>query len=151
MKAGSSRTHVIGYLLATGASISYGASLVLAKQVVEDVPALVGSSIGMIFGMLVLGAISARDMTRDRKASRRSFVWAGLSGLAVGGGIALMFLAMSKAPVVVVAPMIAVNPLTVILFGQIFIRNMEPLTPRILGGALLVVLGVVIISLGRNV
>ena len=47
-------------------------------------------------------------------------------------------------------PMIAVNPLTAILFGQIFIRNMERLTPRILGGALLVVVGVIIISLGRN-
>ena len=150
MKAGTSRTHLIGYSLATAASISYGASLVLAKQVVEDVPALVGAAIGMIFGMLVLGAISAKDMTRDRKASRRSFVWAGLSGLAAGGGIALMFLAMSKAPVVVVAPIIAVNPLTAILFGQIFIRDMERLTPRILGGALLVVLGVIIISLGRN-
>jgi drug/metabolite transporter (DMT)-like permease len=62
-----------------------------------------------------------------------------------------MFLAMSKAPVVVVAPMIAVNPLTAILFGQIFIRDMERLTPRLLIGALLVVVGVIIISLGRNV
>ena len=151
MKAGTGPSHVIGYLLATGASISYGASLVLAKQVVEDVPALIGSSIGMIFGMLVLAVLSAKNMTRDRGSSRRSFVWSGLSGLAAGGGIALMFLAMSKAPVVVVAPIISVNPLTVILFGQIFIRDMEPLTPRILVGAVLVVVGVVIISLGRNI
>ena len=35
MKVGTGPSHVIGYLLATGASISYGASLVLAKQVVE--------------------------------------------------------------------------------------------------------------------
>ncbi len=151
MRDGLNRTHVIGYMLATGASISYGASLVLAKQVVEDVPPLVGSSIGMILGMLVLGALAAKNMVGDRKSSRRSFVWAGLSGLAAGGGIALMFLAMSKAPVVVVAPMIAVNPLTAILFGQIFIRNIERLTPRIFVGALLVVVGVIIISLGRNV
>lgn len=151
MRSGLDRTHIIGYLLATAASISYGASLVLAKQVVEEVPALVGASIGMVFGMLVLGAISAKDMKRDIGAPRRAFVWAGLSGLAAGGGIALMFLAMSKAPVVVVAPMIAVNPLTAILFGQIFIRNIERLTPRILAGALLVVVGVIIISLGRNV
>ena len=150
MMPGSTRSHIIGYFLATGASLSYGASLVLAKEVVEDVPPLVGSSIGMIFGMLVLAVVSAKDMTRDRSASRRSFVWAGLSGLAAGGGIALMFLAMSKAPVVVVAPMIAVNPLTAILFGQIFIRNIERLTPRILLGAVLVVIGVIIISLGRN-
>ena len=151
MRAELERTQVVGYSLATAASISYGASLVLAKQVVEEVPALVGASIGMIFGMLVLGAVSARDIQRDRRAPRRAFLWAGLSGLAAGGGIALMFLALSKAPVVVVAPMIAVNPLTAILFGQLFIRRMERLTVRILLGAVLVVIGVIIIGLGRNV
>ena len=52
MKSGREQPLIIGYILATGASISYGASLVLAKQVVEDVPALVGSSIGMVMGML---------------------------------------------------------------------------------------------------
>ena len=150
MKSGREQPLIIGYILATGASISYGTSLVLAKQVVADVPALVGSSIGMVMGMLVLAVISAKDMIRDRNASRRSFIWAGLAGIAAAGAIAFMFLAMSNAPVVVVAPLIAVNPLTAILFGQIFIRNMERLTPRIFTGAILVVIGVIIISLDRN-
>jgi drug/metabolite transporter (DMT)-like permease len=151
MKSELDTSRIVGYSLAVAASISYGASLVLAKQVVEEVPPLVGASLGMIFGMLVLGVVSSRDIKRDIRAPRRAFVWAGLSGLAAGGGIAMMFLAMSNAPVVVVAPMIAVNPLTAILFGQIFIRNIERLTIRMLLGACLVVVGVIIISLGRNV
>ena len=57
MKSGGEQPLIIGYILAAGASISYGASLVLDKQVVEYVPALVGSSIGMFMGMLVLAAI----------------------------------------------------------------------------------------------
>ena len=54
MKSGREQPLIIGYILATGASISYGASLVLAKQVVEDVPALVGSSIGMVMGLSLI-------------------------------------------------------------------------------------------------
>ena len=61
-----------------------------------------------------------------------------------------MFLAISNAPVVVVAPILAMNPLTAILFSQIFLRGMERITWRVLIGALLVVAGVIIITLGQN-
>ena len=148
--AALSRTQVIGYVLAAAASIAYGASLVLAKQVVEDTPPLLGAAIGMTFGMVALAVISAPDLRRDRGTRGRAFVWAGLGGLAAGGGITLMFMGMSRAPVVVVAPIIAMNPLTAILFAQLFIRGMERLTWRLLVGAALVVAGVIIIGLGQN-
>lgn len=149
-QAGQTRNTVIGYLLAGAASIAYGASLVLAKQVVQDTPPIVGSTIGMIFGVMVLAALSARDIRHDRQVRMRGFLWAGLGGWAAAGGITFMFLAMSHAPVVVVAPIVAVNPLTAIFFGQIFIRGLERLTLRLAVGAVLVVFGVIIIGLGQN-
>ena len=145
-----SRTLLVGYLLAGAASIAYGASLVLAKQVVQDTPPLVGSTLGMVFGVLVLSALSARDIRRDKNVRLRGYVWAGLGGWAAAGGITLMFLAMSHSPVVVVAPIVAVNPLTAIFFGQIFIRGMERLTWRLFIGAVMVVAGVIVIGLGQN-
>lgn len=145
-----SRTQVIGYLLAGAACLAYGASLILAKQVVQDTPPLLGGALGMTFGLLVLTVLSAPDVRRDRGTRRRAWVWAALGGLAAGGGITFMFMAVSNAPVVVVAPILAMNPLTAILFSQIFIRGMERLTWRILIGAVLVVTGVIIISLGQN-
>ena len=145
-----SRAQVIGYLLAGAACLAYGASLVLAKQVVQDTPPLLGGALGMSFGLLVLTVVSAPDLRRDRGARRRAWVWAALGGLAAGGGITFMFMAVSNAPVVVVAPILAMNPLTAILFSQVFIRGMERLTWRLLIGAALVVVGVVIISLGRD-
>ena len=148
--SGLTRSHVIGYVLAGAACIAYGASLILAKQVVEDTPPLLAATLGMTFGLLVLAVISAPDVRRDVGTRKRAWVWAALGGLAAGGGITLMFLAISNAPVVVVAPILAMNPLTAILFSQIFLRGMERITWRVLIGALLVVAGVIIITLGQN-
>ena len=148
--SGLTRSHVIGYALAGAACIAYGASLILAKQVVEDTPPLLAATLGMTFGLLVLAVISAPDVRRDVGTRQRAWVWAALGGLAAGGGITLMFLAISNAPVVVVAPILAMNPLTAILFSQIFLRGMERLTWRVLLGALLVVAGVIILTLGQN-
>ena len=148
--SGLTRSHVIGYVLAGAACIAYGASLILAKQVVEDTPPLLAATLGMTFGLLVLAVISAPDVRRDVGTRQRAWVWAALGGLAAGGGITLMFLAISNAPVVVVAPILAMNPLTAILFSQIFLRGMERITWRVLLGALLVVAGVIIITLGQN-
>ena len=148
--SGLTRSHVIGYVLAGAACIAYGASLILAKQVVEDTPPLLAATLGMTFGLLVLAVISAPDIRRDVGTRQRAWVWAALGGLAAGSGITLMFLAISNAPVVVVAPILAMNPLTAILFSQIFLRGMERLTWRVLVGALLVVAGVIILTLGQN-
>ena len=148
--SGLTRSHVIGYVLAGAACIAYGASLILAKQVVEDTPPLLAATLGMTFGLLVLAVISAPDVRRDVGTRQRAWVWAALGGLAAGSGITLMFLAISSAPVVVVAPILAMNPLTAILFSQIFLRGMERITWRVLIGALLVVAGVIIITLGQN-
>ena len=149
-QSGLTRSYVIGYVLAGAACIAYGASLILAKQVVEDTPPLLAATLGMTFGLLVLAVISAPDVRRDVGTRKRAWVWAALGGLAAGGGITLMFLAISNAPVVVVAPILAMNPLTAILFSQIFLRGMERITWRVLIGALLVVAGVLIITLGQN-
>ena len=137
-------------MLAGAACIAYGASLILAKQVVEDTPPLLAATLGMTFGLLVLAVISAPDVRRDKGTRKRAWVWAALGGLAAGSGITLMFLAISNAPVVVVAPILAMNPLTAILFSQIFLRGMERITWRVLVGALLVVAGVIILTLGQN-
>ncbi len=149
-RPGLTRAQIIGYALAGAACLAYGASLILAKQVVDDTPPLLGAALGMTFGMMVLAIVSAPDLRRDKGTRRRAWVWAALGGLAAGGGITCMFLAVSNAPVVVVAPILAMNPLTAILFSQIFIRGMERLTWRVLIGAVFVVTGVVIISLGQN-
>ena len=76
-------------------------------------------------------------------------MWAALAGLAGSGGVTLSFLALDVAPVVVVAPVTGTNPLFTLVLAQIFIRRLERLSWRAVAGAVLVVIGVAIISLSR--
>ena len=149
------RPKLRGYLFAVAAAAVYGGSQVLGKQIIADVPPLVASAFGLLFGMVLLGVITVPDMRHDLARSNgvpaSAYGWAALAGLASSTGVIMMFLALSRAPVVVVSPIFAVNPLIAILLAQIFIRRLERLTWRTVIGAMLVVTGVAIIAIGRNI
>ena len=138
---------VQGYFLALGAAMSYGGSQVVAKMIVEDIPPLVGAAFALLFGTLILGMFTARDVIRPNKAPNSSSVWMATAGLVASSGVVAMFLGLSMAPVVVISPLISINPLLAILLSQLFIRNLERFTWRVPVGAFLIVLGVMVISL----
>jgi DME family drug/metabolite transporter len=56
------------------------------------------------------------------------------------------FIALSRADVSVIIPLLNTTPLFTVLFSSIFLRGMETITPRILLGAALMVAGVVVIT-----
>ena len=149
MRAALGRPKVRGYLFAFGAALAYGVSQIMAKRLVGEVPPLVASAFGLLFGALILGAITAPDMARGGRAPRISYAWAALAGLASSAGIILMFMALDRAPVVVVSPILAANPLIAIVLGQLLIRKMERITWRLVLGATIVLAGVAIIAVGR--
>ncbi len=150
MKAVAASPRLRGYLFAIGAAVAYGASQVMAKRIVGEVPPLIGSAFGLMFGALILAAVTAPNMARSGRAPRKAYMWATLAGLASSTGIILLFLALDRAPVVVVSPILAVNPLIAIVLGQLLIRRMERLTWRLVVGSLIVVAGVAIIAVGRS-
>lgn len=136
-----------GYFLAIGAAMSYGGSQVVAKMIVGNIPPLVGAAFALLFGTLILGMLTARDVIRPNNAPLKSYVWMATAGLVASSGVAAMFLGLSKAPVVIISPLISINPLLAILLSQLFIRNLERFTWRVPAGALLIVLGVMVITL----
>lgn len=150
MKTVAASPRLRGYLFAFGAALAYGGSQVMAKRIVGEVPPLIGSAFGLMFGALILGVVAAPSIAHGGRAPRRSYVWAALAGLASSAGIILLFLALDRAPVVVVSPILAVNPLIAIVLGQLFIRRMERLTWRLVLGAMIVVAGVAVIAVGRS-
>lgn len=56
------------------------------------------------------------------------------------------FIALSRAEVSVIIPLLNTTPLFAVLFSVLFLRSMETVTPRILFGAILMVTGVIIIT-----
>ena len=88
--------------------------------------------------------------------TKESLVWnrASLGYFIVGGaleslGLLLVFYALTFGPVILVTPMTATLPLWVVLGGKFFLRDVEKITPRIVAGAVFVVVGTIAMALAR--
>lgn len=149
MRSAAQKSVIIGYLMAMGAAMGYGGNQVVAKQIVEETHSLVGAAFSLLFGLVILSVITARDVARQERTQPRAYVLAVLAGLASVGGVAFLYLALGQAPVVVVAPVIGTNPLFSIILAWVFLRQMERLTPRVVLGAVLVVAGVTVVAISQ--
>jgi len=149
--SGVGRRIWLGYLAAIGAAAAYGASQTIGKHITtEYAPPLVGTAFALVFGLLFLSVIFHRQIPRDLRAShRRGLLWFGLSGIASSVGVSLLYFALSNAPVVVVSPVAAINPLATLLLAHLLLHRLEHITIRTVLGTVLVVAGVVIVTLSN--
>jgi len=142
---------VLGGLASLFSIMAYGSSQVVARSLVSgDASPLAGSTITLFTGMLVLFVVSARNLKRDLRAPRRSILWIALAGVLASNGAMLSFVALSKAPVVVISPVVAVSPLMTLVLTAIFLRRVERLGKRVILGSLLVVGGVFLVIIGNQ-
>lgn len=92
-----------------------------------------------------------RDVKFDiGRAPRRAWIMLVLAGLAATWGVSFWYLALGEAPVVLVAPLVGVSPLVSIVLTHFFLQRLEKVTMRTLFGALLVVGGVALVTLGNQ-
>jgi DME family drug/metabolite transporter len=68
------------------------------------------------------------------------------AGVTENLGVFLVVLALSVGTVSVVAPLTNVTPLFVILFSLLFLRGIESLNARVIGGSALIVVGAVLVT-----
>lgn len=142
---------VLGGLASFFSIMAYGISQVVARSLLEEAtPPQVGSAITLFVGMLVLFGMSFRNLNRDLRAPRRSILWVALAGVLASNGAMLSFVALSKAQVVIVSPIVAVSPLMTLVLTAVFLRQVERLTLRVVLGSLLVVSGVVLVVWGNQ-
>jgi drug/metabolite transporter (DMT)-like permease len=136
-----------GYAFAFSASLAYAASQIVARQSVSDFSApLLGTTIALAFGTLGFTLIAWRSLATPPADFRRGALFFAGAGFFSATGVASMFFAVERAEVVVVSPISSTHPLFTLLFAAILLRDLERVTPRLLAGAILVVLGVVLIS-----
>ena len=141
---------LLGYLAGLGAAFCYAASNLIARKIVSDYSSpTVGTALSMSFGTVILSVLFYRHVVRDAlTAPRRAWVFVALAGCAATWGVSFLFLAVSQAPVVLVAPLTGTSPLIAIVLTHFFLQRLERVTWRTVVGALLVVTGVVLIALG---
>lgn len=146
------RNTLIGIGFALIAAISYGASQVLTRHAVgadSAVPPLVGSLLALFWGTLGFAFLSVRGLRQHHPDFRRGALYFAAGGIFSAGGVILLFQALSRGTVVVVSPIAATNPLFTLFFAAMLLRGVERITARIVAGAVLVVLGVVVLSVSR--
>ncbi len=143
------RPVVMGMMSSGLAAACYGSSQFLARKLVtEQAPPLVVATYSLLAGMVILALVTHRGIIKDRRAPRKAFLLMALAGLAASAGVTFNFLALSRAPVVIVAPVSSITPLVSLALAHIFLQRLERVTMRIWLGAALVVAGVVTIAVG---
>ena len=146
------RQILLGYVASIAAAFSYGAGTLVSRIIVIDYASpMVATAWSLMFGMAIMSAVFYRDAIHDiPKAPRGSWVAMALSGLASAWGVSFMFLALSRAPVVLVSPLVNIYPLVSILLMHLFFKRLEYVTMRTAVGAILVAVGIALVAFGRG-
>jgi drug/metabolite transporter (DMT)-like permease len=102
-------------------------------------------SIGVGFCVWALAHVSGR--VRRRFSLGRDWGWLVLAGAFMGAAIMLLFRALARGEVTLVAPVIATQPLFVLLLSAIVLRTLERRDRTTIVAASVVVVGTVLVSL----
>ena len=137
------------YLLPVVGGLAFAASDIVRKLGMVEIPhpafgALAGNVTIVAVWALVL-AFSPRVRTLAKPGP--GWQWFLLTGVLAGLGVLSVFGALESGDVTVVGPIIMAQPLVVVVLSALFLRDLERLTWKLVMGAVLTVLGVVLITI----
>ena len=147
------RQLLLGYTAALGAAASYGTLTIIGRKLVTDYETspVVVTAVSMVIGTMILGAMFHGHVATDAVGTpKRAWLWVALAGIAATWGVGFWYFALSKAPVVLVAPIAGTHPMISIVATHLFLQRLERVTWRTAAGAVLVVAGVTLIAVGRG-
>ncbi|MDP6402283.1 MAG: DMT family transporter [SAR202 cluster bacterium] len=142
----------LGYIASLGSALSYGSVTLVARKITDDYASpVVGTAFSMLFGTLIMAVLFHRHAIADAPgAPRRAWLFVALAGCSATWGVSFWFLALSRAPVVLVSPLAGTYPLVAIALTHVFLQKLEKVTWRTVVGAMFAVAGVALIAVGRG-
>jgi drug/metabolite transporter (DMT)-like permease len=131
------------------AGLGYGIADIIRKSGLNDADEpILGALIGVATVLVVwLAAVLASPAMRRRVTWGRTAGWFALSGFFASLALIAQFNALTTGDVSVVSPIIAAQPLAVLLLSAIFLGGIERLTARSVAGGTTIVLGAVLVSI----
>lgn len=146
--AGGAEWRKIDMIYPILASLAFGISANLRKLglLAENVPlmaATVTSTTGFLFAVALL---QTRGGFRSLVLAPSGCAWFFAAGLGNTAAMISVFYALSLGKVVIVEPLVAANPVLSILLSAIFLKDLEVITPRVVVGAALTVVGTVLVA-----
>ena len=145
----SARSGSWAYLLPVVSGLAFAGSDIVRKLGLGEIPfpafgALVGNVTIIAVWALVL-AFSSRVRTVAKPGP--GWQWFLVAGVLAGFGVLSVFRALGSGDVSVVGPIIMAQPLVVVVLSALLLRDIERLTWKIVTGAVLTVLGVILITI----
>ncbi|XES76268.1 MAG: DMT family transporter [Candidatus Bathyarchaeia archaeon] len=132
------------------AGVTFAVSHIIRKHALNlsNVPVM-GVAVAYAFSFLPFGILlfSSRA-TRKNLAFKQNFRWFWAAGVGQAAAWFLAFYAFSLEKVTVVTPLISIEPLFVVLFTFLFLKELEPVSPKLFISIALTVLGVTLVTLG---
>jgi drug/metabolite transporter (DMT)-like permease len=140
------------YVFPLAAAACWASTSVVVKVAVSNLgsPPLAGVPVALLFASLMLALPARKDFNTSLAGNRRSFGFLVLSGVASSLAIIGQYSALSRLPVVIAAPLLNIHPLITLFLSYLFLRQSEKITSRIVLGAFLVVMGVILVTTGRS-
>ena len=153
--AGSIEIRKLGYLLAFGGSLAFVTRDAISRHVLGGLalaPPFVVSGFALVIGGSILFAFIHRGVINSIRNQPMRYVGiCCLAGLLQGIAVASLFHALSRAPVTIVTPIYASQPIIALALAAVFLRQMESLNWVLAVGTVLSVGGVIMVILGATI
>jgi drug/metabolite transporter (DMT)-like permease len=136
-------------LIPMGAAFFYGLEPTLAKiGLAEGTPPLVGLGIKTLaaLGVLAVYLFVRGSLPDSDSLERLTGKWLLLAGVLNTTFMTLYYVALQVAPVTLVIPIIATSPLVVVVLSRLFLPRLERVSPRLVAGAVVVVVGAIAVT-----
>jgi uncharacterized membrane protein len=146
--SGTANWRVVDIFLPLGAALVSAVSQTLRKQGLNILPNpfVAAVTVTSVTLTLLIVFLIATRRTGKLRIGRESFLFFFVAALIALWAQIANFIALSRADVSVIIPLLNTTPLFTVVFSTLFLRSLETVTPRIVFGAILMVVGVVTIT-----
>jgi uncharacterized membrane protein len=125
----------------------FGIVQIIRKMGLDDMGPVLGTSINLTAAAIAFSALMLASGHRGIHACRgRPLIHFVLAGLMENAGVLLTIVALTLGAVSVVVPLTAAMPIFVLILSHFFLKGVEVITARVVAGALLIVLGICVIT-----
>ena len=142
----------LGYLLAIGSAATFASRDTISRHVVTElIDPLVSAGLALAIGGTILAVILHRQVARSvMTVPRKYLLICALAGVFQGLAVASLFQALSRAPVTVVSPIYASQPLITLILAHFFLKRLEAIDFLLALGTMVSVVGVILVILGAT-
>ncbi|MGH9244035.1 MAG: EamA family transporter [Acidimicrobiales bacterium] len=137
-----------GVVYPLAAAMAYATADLLVKSGLDgDAEPAFGAMVSICSALVVWTIAHAFPTVRRRFRLGRGVAWLVLAGVLMGSAILVLFNALERGDLSVVAPVVASQPLFVFLFSALLLRHLETLDAVTLLGGAFVVVGTIAVSI----